>query len=113
MNALHLTGGWWPAVYPLRGRLGETQYTQLRPTGELATESVLFMPDLGPLIDRELARLAEQLPGDALRNAVLVDDAMLLPRTRFAAMVVGLDGGFLVVRQGLGAHACLLRSWVR
>lgn len=90
MDTLHPIGGRWPAVYPLRGGLGQTQYTQLRPSGELATESALFIP--------------------SLRYFRLLG---VIPMSHSRSIWVGLDDGALVVRQGPGAIACVVRGQVR
>lgn len=120
MDTLHPTGGRWPAVYPLRGGLGQTQYTQLRPSGELATESALFIPSLRHFrllgvwpADAGLSAdiVVKHLFGEVLVNEVLVGD--VIPMSRSRSIWVGLDDGALVVRQGPGAIACVVRGQVR
>jgi hypothetical protein len=115
---------------PLRGRLGETRYARLHPTGEQATESALLMPDLmelpdelfgryflqfgrwpveaGTLSGDVLAQLSELLRGTLQAPEVLAEDAMPMPEAEMTAF----DGGEIVVRQGDGGSALLLRSWV-
>jgi hypothetical protein len=137
MDTFPSAAGWWPAVYPLRGGLGETQYTRIRPTGELAADSALFMPDAtvrpqlfaryfrlfgqwpadaGEVTDRVLAELAEQLGIELFPAAVLVDSVLPMSPGRTAAAgstLTGLDAGVLVARQSTDGHACLLRAWGR
>jgi hypothetical protein len=137
MDTFRSGGGRWPAVYPLRGGLGETQYTRIRPTGELAAESALFTPgatvrpqlfaryfhlfglwpgDAGELTDRVLAELAEQLRMELLPTAVLVDSVLPMSHGRTGvpgSTMMGLDAGVVVVRQSVDGRVCLLRAWVR
>jgi hypothetical protein len=86
----------------------------------LAIESALFIPSLryfrllgvwpvyaGLRTDIVLERLS----GDVLMTGVLVGDR--IPMSRSRSIWVGLDDGALVVRQGPGAVACVVRAQVR
>jgi len=125
------------AICPLRGGLGETRFTQLRPTGELVAESALLVPDLatpvhgllaryfqvfgmwpsdaGRLTDAVLGQLVGQVRGGLRASEVLTDDAVLMSRRRMAlpGSLTVLDSGAIVVRPGAGARLCVVPRWVR
>jgi hypothetical protein len=114
---LHINRGWWPVICPLRGSLGQTQYTHIRHNGELATESALFLTDVAVPPHALLARyfelygvLDEELTpsrlDDDFADEVIEDD--IVPLIGSPTMTV-LDDGILVTRQGIDAHAFLLR----
>jgi hypothetical protein len=112
---LHINRGWWPVICPLRGSLGQTQYTHIRHNGELATESALFLADVaapqalfaryfelyGVPPDMTPSRLS-----DDFTDEVIEDD--IVPLVDSPTMTV-MDDGILVTRQGFDAHAFLLR----
>jgi len=53
----------------------------------------------------------DKLSGDVLMSEVLVGDR--IPMSRSRSVWVGLDDGALVVRQGPGAVACVVRTQAR
>jgi hypothetical protein len=102
---------------PLRGNLGQTHYTRIRPTGELATESVVFL--LGHVVPAGVfagyfrlfgiwAAEADLLPRDVLPDEVIEDDVLPMDGD---PTLTALDDGALVARQSFEAYACVLRSW--
>jgi hypothetical protein len=114
---LHINRGWWPVICPLRGSLGQTQYTHIRHNGELATESALFLTDVAVSPHALLARyfevygvLEEDVTpcrlGDDFADKVIEDD--IVPLIDSPTMTI-LDDGILVTRQGIDAHAFILR----
>ncbi|WP_435581922.1 hypothetical protein [Amycolatopsis thermoflava] len=120
------------AACPLRGRLGETQYVQLSPTGERAVEAALLVSDApdrvavfgryfrvfglwpvssGRLSDVVLAQLADQLGERLLTTEVLPEEAMLMISRNLGATFAALDGGSIVARAGADAGGYVLRNW--
>lgn len=112
---LHINRGWWPLICPLRGSLGQTQYTHIRHNGELATESALFLADVaapraffarhfrfhGVPPDVTPSRL-----GEDFTDEVIEDDIVPLVGS---PIMTAMDDGILVTRQGTDAPAFLLR----
>jgi hypothetical protein len=74
---------------PLRGNLGQTHYTRIHPTGELAT-----------------AGEADLLPRDVLADKVIDTDVLPMDGD---PTPTALDDGALVARQSF--EACVVRSW--
>ncbi|TVT24949.1 hypothetical protein [Amycolatopsis acidiphila] len=120
------------AACPLRGRLGETRYAHLHPTGERAVEAALLISrgrdqvalfcryfrvfglwpeSSGRLSDVVLAQLAGEL-GECLReNEVLADETMRMVSRDLGATFAAQDGGPVVAREGAEAAAFVLRNW--
>jgi hypothetical protein len=105
---------WWPVVCPLRGNLGQTHYTYLRPTGELAVESALFV--FGPpalftghfrLYGLNPAE-AWLLKGELLTGGLIEDEAVAM---NYDPTMAVQDSGAVVTRQAVEAHASVVRSW--
>jgi hypothetical protein len=113
---------------PLRGRLGETEYIRLHPSGERAIEAVLLIPPgaginpsfgryfrlfgrwpagAGTLSVAVLAQLVSPLRAGVPGREVLFDDAMLMSRE---SIMAALDSGALVARQSASSSPYLLRS---
>lgn len=105
---------WWPVVYPLRGNLGQTHYTHLRPTGELAVESALFVFGPPELFTGHF-RLhglnpaeAWLLKGELLTDRLIEDEAVAM---NYDPILAAQDNGAVVTRQAIEAHASVVRSW--
>jgi hypothetical protein len=116
---------------PLRGKLGETRYVHLRPTGERAIEAALLIPatadraallgnyfqlfgqwpvSSGTLSREVQVQLADQLRERLLLTEVLLDEA--IPMTRHpGAIITVLDAGVVVAREGADASVYALRNW--
>jgi hypothetical protein len=106
-----------PMACPLRGNLGQTHYTRIRPTGERTTESVVFV--LGHVVPPHVfagyfrlfgirAAEANMLPRDVLPDEVIEDDVLPMDGD---PTLTALDNGTLVARQSFEAYGCVLRSW--
>ena len=115
MDDLHINRGWWPVICPLRGSLGQTQYTHIRHNGELATESALFFTDVAA--PQTLFAKYFQLYGvppditpsrlsDDFTDRVIEDD--IVPLLDSPTMTI-MDDGILLTRQRLDGQAFLLR----
>lgn len=96
----------WPVGCPLRGNLGQTHCTHLRPTGELAVEPALFTGHFG-LYGLNPAE-AWLLKGELLADGLIDDEALVMNDD---AILAAQDSGAVVTRQAIEASASVVRSW--
>ena len=106
------------ATHPLRGRLGEHLYCQLRPGGETAIEAALLVSDIPKELSGTLPSslslelLAMSFP--VLPAEVIPDELTPcpLPFSTREASLVALDHGDVVARRAEPGVAQLLRAWL-